>query len=346
MKYAETRALISGTTSVLGAPGAVNRSCYASVARTIDTTQNDLGQDNVQTALGVPQAATADGVCDNLADGTTDSYVIHIAEGVSGNVRSEFTQLGTVTQNQPSGANCLYDEKTVVVHGTDMTEAQFDTMAQNGMQLVWSPKSNVFLYGGGTDLSKTTNIPAVLARGINVALAPDWTLGGSANLLDELRFAARVDDEVFGDLLDPADLHDMVTFNAARVLGLDNVIGSIAPGRRADIAIYLSQGLSPYEAVLAASPRETVLVMVDGRILYADAALEAVAPSNAICEPFEACCRPKVLCIAETDGAEDGLDETFEEFSSRLETAMQAYDALDFSEWDFAPIAPVLRCGN
>ena len=346
MKYAETRALISGTTSVVGAPGAVNRSCYKTVARTVDTTQNGLGFDRIQTSLGVPTASTGNTVCNNFDSGSTDAYVVHIAEGIDGGVANEFNQLGTVTQNQPNGAGCLYNPKTTIVHGTDMSSAQFDVMAQNQMGLSWSPRSNVFLYGLGTDLSKTTDIPLVLSKNIVVALSPDWTLGGSQNLLDEMRFADRVDDQVFGDILGAAELHDMVTFNAARVLGLDNHLGSIAVGRRADIAIYLSQGLTPYEAVLAATPRETVLVMVDGRVLYADAALETIAPSNTICEPFEACCRPKVLCIAESGHpAADQLDQTYAEFSQVLEDAMVAYDALNFSPYKFAPISPVLKCG-
>ena len=74
-------------------------------------------------------------------------------------------------------------------------------MAARGMSLVWSPRSNVFLYGGGTDLTKTTNIPLALAKGINVALAPDWSIGGSQNLLDELRFADQVDDTVWGNVI-------------------------------------------------------------------------------------------------------------------------------------------------
>ena len=77
----------------------------------------------------------------------------------------------------------------------------------------------------------------------------------------------------------------------------------------------------------------------------ADAALESLAPAENVCEPFEACCRPKVLCIAETGhAAGDQLDETFAEFTAKLEAAMVAYDALNFSQWKFAPIAPVLKC--
>src|SRR5262249_16597251 len=49
-KYAEVKALAAATTSILIAPG-LTRSCYASLARTIDTAQNDLAADHIQTSI-------------------------------------------------------------------------------------------------------------------------------------------------------------------------------------------------------------------------------------------------------------------------------------------------------
>lgn len=80
------------------------------------------------------------------------------------------------------------------MHGTALGEAEFNVMAQNQMSSVWTPRSNVFLYCAVVDLTKTTNIPLARSKGINLALAPDWSLGGSINLLDEMHFANHVDD--------------------------------------------------------------------------------------------------------------------------------------------------------
>ena len=68
----------------------------------------------------------------------------------------------------------------------------FDDMKTAGAKLVWSPKSNVVLYG------TTTNIPLARSKGVPVALAPDWSLSGSVNILDELRFAAAWDKTKWG----------------------------------------------------------------------------------------------------------------------------------------------------
>src|SRR5204862_6914379 len=111
-----------------------------------------------------------------------------------------------------------------------------------------------FLYGWGTDFTKTANIPLALSKGINVALAPDWSIGGSQNLLDELRFADLVDNTAWGDQISPQMLVEMVTTHAAAALGLETVLGSLAPGMKADIMVIGGDTCSPYDALLAAHP--------------------------------------------------------------------------------------------
>ncbi|NUP11105.1 MAG: amidohydrolase family protein [Polyangiaceae bacterium] len=340
-KYGEIKALVAGTTSVQGSPGATNRGCYRTVARTIDQTYNGLPDDNMQTATVFPSTSSADGVCNNFNDGDTTAYVIHIGEGVDATARDEFNDLFTVTSTD----GCLYDDKTTIVHGTALDDAQLTTMGDNGMSLVWSPRSNVFLYGAGTDTSKTTNIPKALAEGINVAIAPDWSIGGSQNMLDELRYADFVDDAEFGNMLDSRDLFEMATSHAAIALGVEAYVGSLVEGKRADIAVFLPSGADPYEAVLAASPREVTLVFVDGRLLYGDADLVDVGPSDGICETVDMCCRDKFLCIAQSGGsAADMLGQTLADIQQALGDAMTDYDDLNLTEWDFAPITPVVKC--
>ena len=93
--------------------------------------------------------------------------MIHIGEGVD-QTRAERV-LQARTRHDRDG--CLLAPETTIVHGTAFGDAEFTTMAADDMSLVWSPRSNVFLYGNGTDLSKTTNIPLARSKGINVALA-------------------------------------------------------------------------------------------------------------------------------------------------------------------------------
>ncbi|MEZ4293424.1 MAG: hypothetical protein R3B70_00485 [Polyangiaceae bacterium] len=210
-KYGELKGLIAGTTSILGAANPANKTCYGSLARTIDQSPNDLGQDKIQVSTLFPPSSP-DSICTNIATDKTDAFVVHCGEGVDNTAKNEMATLNTVTN--PDG--CLYTKETTIIHGTAFGDAELDIMAANGMSLVWSPQSNVFLYGGGTDYTKTTNVPLALEKGINIALGPDWSLGGSQNMLDELRFADKVDNAQWGDLLSPKDLVTMAARTARR----------------------------------------------------------------------------------------------------------------------------------
>jgi len=343
-KYSETKGLIAGTTSIQASPGGNVRPCYQSVSRTIDTTHNDLPTpDTMQTSVGFPQASAANGVCANFLDGDTTSYVIHIAEGTDQNAADEFDDLFAVTT--PDG--CLFEPKTTIIHGVALSDAQIDTFGAAGMHLVWSPQSNVFLYGSNTDMSKTANIPKFIEAGINIAIAPDWSLGGSQNMLDEMRYADQVDNAQWGDILGSADIVRMATINAAEALGVASLLGSLEVGKRADVAVFLpsDSGGDAYDAILEATPREVTLVFLDGRLLYGDADMSGSVADNSISEDIDICCRQKFLAIAETGGnPNDNLDQLFSEMAEVLESALSDYDAQDLTEWDFAPIAPVVKC--
>jgi hypothetical protein len=348
-KYAELKALVAGTTSVAGAANPANKVCYRTLTRTIDQSANGLCgtsppqscPDAIQVNTLFPSTASADAVCDNLAQGDTDAYLIHVGEGVDFNARDELEDLRTITTVD----GCLHDPRTTVVHGTAFGEAEFDIMANAGMTLSWSPRSNVFLYGGGTDMSKTTNVPLALSKGLLVGLSPDWALGGGQNLLEELRFADQVDANQWGDALSPQMLAEMVTRNAAELLSLGDQIGSLTVGLKADITVFGGDPEAPYASLLAATPSRVRLVIVDGVPLYGDDQLLPLAPASPGCEAIDICGRAKFLCVAIDGGdASNKWGQTYAEILSVLSQELEAYDALDLSAWDFAPISPLVRC--
>jgi 5-methylthioadenosine/S-adenosylhomocysteine deaminase len=340
-KYGELKALVAGTTSMVGAANPANKACYGGLVRSVDQTPNGLGTDKVQVATLFPATAAADGVCNNFASGKTDAYLIHVAEGVDATARKEFATLNTVTTED----GCLYSPKTAIVHGIALGDTELTLMAAHDMSLVWSPRSDVFLYGSGTDLTKTTNIPLAISKGINIALGPDWSLGGSQNLLDELRFARQVGDRVWGGALSSKQLVQMVTTNAARVLGLQGVLGSLEPGKKADLMVIKGDVCAPYDALLAATPADVQLVMIGGRALYGDAMLATLPPTSPACEALTVCSTAKFVCVAApSNAATDKLGQTFATIKNTLEAALTDYDALNLSQWDFAPLTPLVRC--
>jgi hypothetical protein len=106
-------------------------------------------------------------------------------------------------------------------------------------------------YGARRDGVRSPPRCAVASKGINVALAPDGSLGGSPNLVDELRFADQVDNQIWGDVVSPQDLVEMVPANAARAIGLGDQLGSFEVGR---MPTWWSSVVRLPEVTVASSP--------------------------------------------------------------------------------------------
>lgn len=333
-KWGELKGMIAGTTSIVGLPGTAS-SCFASLSRSIDTSQNGLGTDKIQTsALFPPSKSSADGVCANFASGSTNAYLIHVGEGTDQTALSEFATLGSVTTTP----QCLYAPQTAITHGTAFGMAEFQTMAQNGMKLTWSPASNVALYGS------TANIPLALMAGVKVALAPDWSMGGSQNLLDEMRFANDWDDKHFSNAISAKDLLVMTTENPAAALGVPDKLGQIKVGYIADIFVVGGNPAAPYDAILGATPKQVSLVMIGGKILYGDVSAQAAAPAMPGCETIDICGKQKFLCVATTD-ATNKLNQTYADIKKALDDALVVSDMTTMADgFDFAPLAPLVKC--
>ena len=333
-KWGELKGIIAGTTSIVSLAG-VAYPCYGSLARTVDTQFNGLAADTIQTAAITPSMATADGVCSNYASGKTAAYLIHVGEGTDEKARAEFDKLGTSTTTP----QCLYAPETAITHGTSFGAAEFATMKEKGMKLTWSPASNVALYAA------TTNIPMALDNGITVALAPDWSMGGSQNMLDELRFAKSWSDTHWSGRLTSQMIVEMATKNGATVLGLDGQLGVLKKGAHADIMVVSGDRRAPYDAVIAATPKEVLLTLVNGKALYGDTALAAISSGGPTCETFDACGASKFLCVVVPGATGDKLTQKYEEIHATLEAAMQEIDTVRPAiGGNFAPVAPIVAC--
>ncbi len=331
-KWGELKGVVSGTTSIVGLPG-TSAPCFGSLARSIDVSQNGLSMDKVQTSATFPPS-NPDGVCANFASGATDAFIVHAGEGVDQKSLDEFTKLGTMSTT----ANCLYASQTSVTHGVAFGPNEWQIMATAGMRLTWSPHSNVSLYGA------TANVPQAIAAGVEIALAPDWSMGGSQNMLEELRFARDWDKAHWGSSLSSKDLIHMATVTPAKLLGVSTLVGKLAPGMLADLAVFAGDRKAPYDAIINAKPTDVRLVMVSGSPLYGDAALIAAGPSAPGCETLALCGSSKFVCVAQTS-ATAKLDQTLVAIKSALETALADADAQTPGDgYNFAPLAPLYNC--
>ncbi|MBN1640489.1 MAG: amidohydrolase family protein [Anaerolineae bacterium] len=188
-------------------------------------------------------------------------YIIHLAEGVDGQVADE---MDVLTTHNAVGRN------TLIVHGIALRPADIALLAREGASVCWCPTSNVYLY------ERTADLPALLSAGVNVALGTDSAMTGALNLLEEMRAARRAYAAQAGHDLDPRRLVEMVTTAAARALLLDGRRGRIAPGYDADLIALPDDGRDPYVALRDAQPADIALVLCRGVPVYGDPAFGAL----------------------------------------------------------------------
>jgi 5-methylthioadenosine/S-adenosylhomocysteine deaminase len=150
---------------------------------------------------------------------------------------------------------------TVIIHGTALTRDQLGQAKDAGARLVWSPQSNLRLYG------ETTRAADALDVGLPMALGADWLPSGSLSLLAEMK-VARQELVNQGRPITAKQLVTMVTAGAADVAGLGEKLGSIAVGRAADLVVMARQDSDAYESVCRSTPADVELVMIGGDLVY------------------------------------------------------------------------------
>jgi 5-methylthioadenosine/S-adenosylhomocysteine deaminase len=128
--------------------------------------------------------------------------------------------------------------RLIAVHAVHLEETELDVMAREGVSVAHCPSSNLKLASG------IAPVAAMRARGIRVGLGTDGAASNNRlDMLTEMRAAALLAKAVSGDarVVSAAGALEMATLEGARALGLDAHIGSLAPGKAADVtAVELS----------------------------------------------------------------------------------------------------------
>ncbi|NOY27721.1 MAG: amidohydrolase family protein [Oligoflexia bacterium] len=306
MRWAELRVLVGGGTSAVGSSGG---SCIDGLVRNLDEDQSANYLDNYDlwysssTVTDTYDPGDGSYYQDQISSGATSAILNHVAEGVDGAGTDEITWMQSVDMVGPGMA---------YVHATDATTQQLAEMAADGTSIVWSPRSNLDLY------AQTTPADIALRLGVDVALGPDWTWSGSMNPAHEASCAvdylgAR------GNPLTDVKLHGMVTDDAARIVGLDGILGTLDPGMKADISVF-NWSNQPYRAVIQSGPTDVRLVIVNGDALYGVADLLAAARGgDSDCETVTACTESRTLCAVSGSG-EAGMTQA--QLSDALSAAL------------------------
>ncbi|HHC72853.1 MAG TPA: TRZ/ATZ family hydrolase [Thiotrichales bacterium] len=167
----------------------------------------------------------------------------------------------------------LLSPSLVAVHMTQLTEEEIERVAESGLHVVHCPESNLKLASGFCPVAR------LQAAGVPVALGTDGAASNNdLDLLGEMRSAALLAKAVAGDAaaLPAHRALRMATLEGARALGLEERIGSLLPGKEADVvAVRLDEPdtLPVYhpvsQLVYAAARHQVTDVWVGGRHLVA-----------------------------------------------------------------------------
>jgi 5-methylthioadenosine/S-adenosylhomocysteine deaminase len=170
-------------------------------------------------------------------------------------------------------ATGLATSQLCAAHCVWLTESEQQLAAERGVKIMHCPGSNLKL---GSGIAPVVDLRA---RGICVSLGADGAAcNNRLDMFDEMRLAATLQSISRGPGSLPArDVLWMATRDGARTLGLEHEVGSIEPGKRADLIVvdrnrpHLQTDRDPWSTlVYAARGSDVRLTMVDGEILVRD----------------------------------------------------------------------------
>lgn len=165
----------------------------------------------------------------------------------------------------------LLGSKTQVVHGIWLNDEELAAIRERRATVVHCPVSNMYLASG------VARVPDMQRLGINVALGTDGP--GSNNCQDNLevlKFTACLHkvSSMDASLLPPMDVLRMATANGAKAMGREADLGSLEPGKKADIVVIdlTKPHIRPVHRVSSAlvynaNGNDVELVVVGGRVV-------------------------------------------------------------------------------
>ena len=196
--------------------------------------------------------------------------LIHVAE-TQNEVKTVTEKNGLSPMAYLDSLNFL-GRDVIAAHGIWLTDAEIKTTAQKHVGVAHNPESNMMLASG------IAPVVALRAAGVNVGLGTDGPAGSNNNLdmLEEAASAARLQkiSRMDPKALSARDVLEMATIGGARVLGLDDKIGTLEAGKRADVIVVdlrdvKSQPVYAAESaiVYAASGSAVTTTICDGKFL-------------------------------------------------------------------------------
>lgn len=329
-KWGELRSLIHATTTMQGQSFA--QRCMSGGIRNADLTYHHLGYQHMATNIASPRDITTSKAEEYIErfereHNPVTRLAVHMQEGYEGDyITDEFESFAgrdpRTNVQRHQGVSLLDWGTAVLIHSLALTPPQILEVYDTDSMIVWSPSSNLALYG------VTAPIDQYLEANITLGIGPDWTVSGAFDLLEEMRVAYQYGRDQEIDLLTPKRIWEMATWEGAIVVGLHEHIGRLEPGMKADLAIFRRAADDPYLAVIESRAANVELVLIDGKALYGAQELEEIARDE-LCEDFEACGAQKFLCVKDRDLPDHRGDESLDDIRGQLIDILTEYDRPD-----------------
>lgn len=267
--------------------------------------QQWLGHRLIVPAVGphAPYTATPDMLqhCVALATEFDVPIHIHVAETALEQENSR-QQHGTTVVPWLEKHN-LFQAKVIAAHCVHAQESELHTLHRYRAGVAHCPSSNLKLASGVAPVQKMVNL------GLHVGIGTDGPASNNdLDMFEETRLAAFLQKGVFGDptLLPAKTTWALATIEGARALHIDQLTGSLEPGKRADLAVIAINNLHQLprfardpeavyaQLVYATKATDVRDVIVDGRVLLRDRQLltldeaEIIAEANRIARRIDA----------------------------------------------------------
>lgn len=161
--------------------------------------------------------------------------------------------------------------RVLLIHTVWLNDHDIQRLAETGTHVTHNPLSNTKLASG------IAPIPDMLAAGVNVSLGTDaGTCNNTYDMINDMRWASSIHKvNRLDPMVTPAEVVlEMATINGATAMGLEDEIGSIEVGKRADLVAldmdkpHLVPAPDPVSAIVyAAHGSDVDTVVIDGRIV-------------------------------------------------------------------------------
>lgn len=251
VRYVECKALLGGVTTSQGIALFSNRGArryYRGLVRNVEQTDEpDLPE--AATRIADIEAREAERFLARLRKQTC--FLLHLSEGTDKAAREHFLALHIGPRRW------AITDTLAGIHCAALRRDDFELLGNRGGSMVWSPLSNLLLYG------KTARVQAAQEEGVRIGVGSDWSPTGSKNLLGELKVAL-VLAENGGPAFTEREIIALATREAAAMLKWEGALGSLAPGKRADVLVVEGTRGDPYRSLLEADERSIRLVLVNG----------------------------------------------------------------------------------